>query len=48
MPPNEQSDVPVRLIRESSKMLVAPIPFDAERDWFVLLLVQRVDVARAP
>ena len=48
VPRGEQGHVPVRLIRESSKMLVAPIPFDYERTLLVLLLPQRVDVALAP
>ena len=47
MPPGEKSHVPVRLIRESSKMFVARIPFDDERNVFVLLPLQRVDVAHA-
>ena len=45
---DEQGQLPVRLIRESSKMLVAPIPFDAERNLFERLLLQRVEVAREP
>ena len=35
MSPVEQGRVPVRLIRDSSKLLVAPIPFDDERDQVV-------------
>ena len=38
VPRDEQGSRPVRLIRESSKMLVAPFPFDADRNLFVLLL----------
>ena len=45
MPPGEH--VPVKWIREHPKMLVAPIPLDAERNLFGLLLPQRVDVAHA-
>ena len=48
MPSGEQCHFPVKLIRESSKMLVPPIPFDDERIVFVLLLLQRAGVARAP
>ena len=48
MSPGERGDVPVRLIRESSMMLVAPIPFDDERNVPLLLLLERVDVGRAP
>ena len=48
VPPTEQSHVCVRLIRESSKMLVALISFDAERRLIVLLLLQRVEVAHVP
>ena len=48
MSPGEQSHVPVRLIRESSQVLVAPIPFDDERNLVVPLLRERVDVVRAP
>ena len=29
-------------------MLVAPVPVEAERNLFVLLLLHRVDVAHAP
>ena len=47
-PPDVQRHVPVTLIREPSKMLVAAIPSDVERNLFELLLIQRVDVARAP
>ena len=48
MPPDEEVHVPVRLIQESSKILVAPIPFDLQRNSFAFLLLQRVDVACAP
>ena len=41
------SHVPVRLILESSTMLVAPSTSDAKLLLFELLLLQRVDVARA-
>ena len=34
MPPGEQGHVPLRLIRESSKTLVAPIPHDDGRNPF--------------
>ena len=37
--PGEQRHVPVKLIREPSKMLVAPIPFDGERKFFELLVM---------
>ena len=37
MPPDGQSHDLVRLIRQSSQMFVAPIPFDAKRNLFVLL-----------
>ena len=47
VPPGEQSHVSVRLIRKLPKMLVSPIPFDNDRNLFMLLL-QRVEVARAP
>ena len=36
------------MIRESSKMLVAPLPSDAERNLFGLLRPERVDFACAP
>ena len=38
----------VRLIRASPKMLFALVPFDDERNSVVLLLLEKVDVARAP
>ena len=43
-----ESHVPLGRIRESSKMLVAPIPFDAARNSSDIVSLQRVDVARAP
>ena len=48
VPPDEQGQVPVKLIRESSKMPVAPIPLDVERNLRALLRVQRADDVRAP
>ena len=48
MPAEKHSHVFVTLLRESSKMLVDPVPFDVERNGFVLLLISRVDVARVP
>ena len=38
VPPSEQRHVPARLILEPSKMLVAPVTFDDERNLVVLFL----------
>ena len=40
--------MPAGLNREPSKMVVAPIPSDAERNVFDLLLLEQVVVACAP
>ena len=48
VPPDEKGHVPVRLIRESSDMPIAPIPSDVGRHVVELLLLQRVDVTGAP
>ena len=48
VPPDEQDQVPVKLIQESSKMPVAPIPLDVKRNVSAVHLLQRVDDVRAP
>ena len=50
MLPDERCHDPLRWIRECSKMIVAPIPSDTQRNLYWLLVPERVDVdvARAP
>ena len=46
--PGEQCHFAVRLIGESSKMLISLISIDDARNLFMLLFLQAVDVAHAP